>query len=252
MGFFIALRFLTVIPFLRRREIGPEELGRAIVYFPLVGVVIGLFLVFLNWLLGLALPPSLTRVLLVVSLAAVTGGLHLDGLADTFDGLAVRGSAEDRWQVMRDSRSGAFGIISVSCLLLVKYIALNSIPAGQLLPALVLMPVVSRWAMVYAIFAFPYARPSGLGKLFKQEVNRARFIAATVIALAAAVALAQLAGLFIMASGWLVAAATAAYFKSRFNGLTGDTYGALNEITEVAALILVYVFAGYSGLPFWR
>jgi adenosylcobinamide-GDP ribazoletransferase len=252
MGFITALRFLTVIPFLRRREIGPEELGRAMVYFPLVGVVIGLLLVLLNWLLGLVLPPSLTRVLLVVSLAAITGGLHLDGLADTFDGLAAHGSAEDRRQVMRDSHSGAFGVISVSCLLLVKYVALNSIPATWLLPALVLIPAVSRWAMVYAIFAFPYARPSGLGKMFKQGVNRTRFVIATVITLAAAVALARLAGLFVMAGGWLVAAATAAYFKGRFDGLTGDTYGALNEITEVAALILFFVFAGYSGSLWWR
>jgi adenosylcobinamide-GDP ribazoletransferase len=250
MGFLTALRFLTVIPLPRRREIGPEEVGRSIAYFPLVGVIIGLLLVFLNWLLGLALPAPLTRVLLVVALAAVTGGLHLDGLADTFDGLAVHGTAEERWQAMRDSRSGAFGVISVSCLLIVKFVALNSIPSGVLLPALVIMPVVSRWVMVYAILAFPYARPSGLGKLFKQGANRVRFIVATVIALAATVLLGQLAGLGIMAGGWLIAMAMAYYFKGKFGGLTGDTYGALNEITEVTALVLVCIFAGYFRLPF--
>jgi adenosylcobinamide-GDP ribazoletransferase len=250
MGFFTALRFLTVIPLPRRSEIGPEEVGRSIVYFPLVGLIIGLLLVFLNWLLGLALPASLTRVLLVVALAAVTGGLHLDGLADAFDGLAVQGTAEERWEAMRDSRSGAFGVISVSCLLIVKFVALNSVPSSVLLPALVVMPVVSRWVMVYAIFAFPYARPTGLGKLFKQGVSRSRFVVATIIALAAVLLLGQLAGLGIMVGGWLTAMAMAYYFKGKFSGLTGDTYGALNEITEVAALVLVCMFTRYFRFLF--
>jgi adenosylcobinamide-GDP ribazoletransferase len=245
MGFLTALRFLTIMPLPGHREIGPEEVGRSIVYFPLVGLIIGLLLVFLNWLLGLALPASLTRVLLVAALAAVTGGLHLDGLADTFDGLAVHSTAEERWQAMRDSRSGAFGVISVSCLLIVKFVALNSVPSNVLLPALVIMPVVSRWVMVYGIFAFPYARPSGLGKLFKQGTNQLRFIVATIITLAAALLLGQLAGLGIMAGGWLIAMALAYYFKGKFGGLTGDTYGALNEITEAAALILVCMLTGY-------
>jgi adenosylcobinamide-GDP ribazoletransferase len=151
---------------------------------------------------------------------------------------------------MRDSRSGAFGIISICCLLLVKFVALSSVPSGVLLPALVIMPVVSRWVMVYAVFAFPYARPSGLGKVFKEEANRKRFIIATVIALLIVLLTGRLAGLSIMTGGWLVAMAAAFYFKSKLGGLTGDTYGALNEMTEAAVLIFACLLAGYFRFPF--
>ena len=243
-----ALRFLTIIPLPGRREASTEELGRSIVYFPLVGVIIGLILVGLNWLLGLLLPSALTNVLLVVSLVAVSGALHLDGLVDTCDGLAVGKTVEERWRVMDDSRAGGFGIIGVCCLLLVKYVALNNVPDNWLMPTLVLMPVLSRWAMVYALFAYPYAKPSGLGKVFKQEASRLRFTIATLIALVAAVILARLAGLVIMFGIWVIALAVAFYLKGKFGGLTGDTYGAINEVTEVCVLILVCLLAHIQWL----
>jgi len=200
----------------------------------------------LNWLLGLLLSSALTNVLLVVSLVAVSGALHLDGLVDTCDGLAGGKTVEERWRVMDDSRAGGFGIIGVCCLLLVKYVALNNVPASWLMPTLVLMPMLSRWAMVYALFAYPYAKPSGLGKVFKQGASRLRFIVATLIALVAAVILAQLSGFVIMLAIWVIALAVATYLKGKFGGLTGDTYGAINEVAEVCILILVCLLA-HSG-----
>jgi adenosylcobinamide-GDP ribazoletransferase len=197
----------------------------------------------LNWLLGLLLPSALTNVLLVVSLVAVSGALHLDGLVDTCDGLAVGKTVEERWRVMDDSRAGGFGIIGVCCLVLVKYVALNNVPDNWLMPTLVLLPVLSRWAMVYALFAYPYAKPSGLGKVFKQGASRLRFTIATLIALVVAVILARLAGLVIMLAIWVIALAVAFYLKGKFGGLTGDTYGAINEVTEVCVLILVCLLA---------
>jgi adenosylcobinamide-GDP ribazoletransferase len=202
----------------------------------------------LNWLLGLLLPSALTNVLLVVSLVSVSGALHLDGLVDTCDGLAGGKTVEERWQVMDDSRAGGFGIIGVCCLLLVKYVALNNVPASWLMQTLVLMPLLSRWAMVYALFAYPYAKPSGLGKVFKQGTRRLRFIVATVITLAVAVILAQLAGFVIMLAIWVMALAVATYLKGKFGGLTGDTYGAINEVAEVCVLILVCLLAHIGWL----
>ena len=239
---------MTIIPLPGQREASPEELGRSIVYFPLVGVIIGLILVGLNWLLGLLLPLALTNVLLVVSLVAVSGALHLDGLVDTCDGLAGGKTVEERWRVMDDSRAGGFGIIGICCLLLVKYVALNNLPARWLMPTLVLMPLLSRWAMVYALFAYPYAKPSGLGKVFKQGASRLRFVVATVITLVAAAVLAQLAGFIIMLAIWVIAPAVATYLKGKFGGLTGDTYGAINEIAEVCVLILVCLLAHLGWL----
>jgi len=247
MDFLAAFRFLTIIP-LPGRQPSPKEVGRSIAYFPLVGVIIGLILALLNWLLGLVLPPALVNVLLVVSLAAISGGLHLDGFVDTCDGMVGHKTVAERWRVMKDSRAGAFGIIGVCLLLLVKYVSLNNVPASWLVPTLLLMPVLSRWAMVYAVFAYSYAKPSGLGKVFKREADLSAFLVATVVALAVAILPAQLSGLIIMFGTWIIVTALAFYLKNRFGGLTGDTYGAINEIAEVLVLILVCLLARIGWL----
>ena len=241
MSFLAAVKFLTIIPI--PREASPEELGRSVTYFPVVGVIIGLILAGLNWLLGWLLPPSVVNVLLIAFMVIISGGLHLDGLVDTCDGIAGHKTVEERWQVMHDSRAGGFGVIGVCCLLLVKYISLNNVPETLMMTTLVLMPVVSRWAMVYAIFAYPYARPSGLGTAFKQAASWWRLAVATLIALVVALVLARLAGLAIMVGIWVIVLMMAAYLKRRFSGLTGDTYGAINEVAEVGVLIFVCLLA---------
>ena len=231
------------MPVPRRREVAPEELARSTGFFPLVGIIIGLILAGSYWLLHFVLPLSVVSGLLLTGVAVLSGGLHLDGFVDTLDGLGGHKTAEARWQVAHDSHAGAFGIVGVFFLLLVKYVTLNSIPETLMMPTLVLMPVVSRWTMVYAIFAYPYARPSGLGKVFKEGASWHRFLLATFIALAIAIPLFRLAGLVIMLGVWVTALAMAYYMKRKFSGLTGDTYGAINEVAEVAVLILVCLLA---------
>jgi len=208
-------------------------------------------LVALNWLLGLGLPSTVVNALLLAFLVIITGALHLDGFADTCDGIAGHKSVEERWQVMRDSRVGAFGIIGIVLLLLVKYVSLNSLPATSIIPTLIFMPVVSRWSMTYTIFAYPYARSSGLGTPFKQETSRSGFIIATVTALVVALALLpwwQLTGLVVMFGVWLITVMLATYFRHRFSGLTGDNYGTINEVAEAFVLILV-ILLYRLGLP---
>ncbi len=251
MRFLAALKFLTIIPLPWRREASPEEIGRSIGYFPVIGLIIGLILAGLNWLLSLFLPSAVVNGLLIVSMVVISGALHLDGFVDTCDGIAGHKTVEDRWRVMHDSRAGAFGIVGVFLLLLVKYVSLNSVPEDLLVVTLVLMPVVSRWAMVYTVFAYPYARPAGLGKIFKQGASWQGFTIATVITLAVAIGLARLAnityfylaGLAIMLAIWVIVVAMATYLKRKFAGLTGDTYGAINEVAEVCVLILVCLLA---------
>ena len=239
----MALKFLTIIPLPRQPEVSSEELGRSIGYFPLVGIIIGLILVGLNWLLSLLLPPAVVNALLITGLVVISGALHLDGFVDTCDGIAGHKTPEERWEVMHDSRAGAFGIVGVVLLLLVKYISLNNIPEPLMVVTLLLMPVLSRWAMVYAVSAYPYARPTGLGKVFKQGASWPRLVIATLIALAVAISLTRLAGLAIMLAIWVIIIVIAAYLKRKFSGLTGDTYGAINELAEVGVLIFVLLLA---------
>lgn len=251
MSLLAALKFLTIIPLPYRQGDRPDEIGRSVVYFPVVGLLIGLILAGLNWLLNLFLPAGMVNALLITALVAISGALHLDGFVDTCDGLAGHKPAEERWKVMRDSRVGAFGVVGVVLLLLVKFAALNSIPPALLTPTLIMMPVLSRWAMVYALFAYPYARQQGLGREIRQAISWPRFSAATVITLAFIIAAAwignfsyyYLAGLALMLGIWVIIILMAAYFRKMFSGLTGDTYGAINETAEVWVLILVTALA---------
>lgn len=251
MSFLAVLRFLTIISPSWQREVRQEELGRSAVYFPVVGIIIGLVLAGLNWVLSPFLPRMMANVLLLAGLVVITGALHLDGFADTCDGIGGHKSPEARWQVMSDSRVGGFGMIGAVLLLLVKYISLNSVPGTWLMATLLLMPVVGRWAMVYAIFAYPYAKPSGLGRVIKQQTDWQKFGLATVMTLGVATGLAWwtnvtyfwLAGLAIVAVIWVIIMAVAAYLKGKFAGLTGDTYGAISEVAEVGVLVMVSLLA---------
>jgi adenosylcobinamide-GDP ribazoletransferase len=250
LSFLAALQFLTSIPLPGRREASPEELGRSTAYFPLVGLIIGLVLAGLNWLLSLILPPAVVSALLLVSLVVITGALHLDGFSDTCDGIAGHKPVEERWRVMRDSHTGAFGVIGIALLLLVKYASMNSIPPALMAATLIFMPVASRWAMVYAIFVYPYARPSGLGTAFKQNTRWLRFTVATLITLAVSVALFpffSIMGFLLIAGIWVVTVILSTYLKHKFSGLTGDTYGAINEVAEATALILVSLIYHVAG-----
>jgi len=251
LSFLAALQFLTGIPVRLKRELSPAQLGRATAYFPLVGLIIGGILAGLNWLLNLILPAAVVNVLLIVALVILTGALHLDGFADTCDGIAGHKPVAERWKVMRDSRTGAFGVVGVALLLLVKYVSLDNVPPASMTAVLLFMPVVSRWAMVYAIFAFRYARPEGLGTAYKNATRWPQITAATVFTLAVAAALYPLfsvTGFLLILGVWIIATAFAFYLKYKFAGLTGDTYGAINEVAEVMTLIFVIVIAGSTTL----
>lgn len=233
-----AFQFLTIAP-LRRASQG-REIGQSVAWFPLVGLVIGGLLYGLDRLLELAFPEILVNILLVVALIVVTRALHLDGFIDTCDGLAGGGSPEARLSVMRDSRVGAFGVVGACSLILLLFVSLTVLPEAYRMEALVLMPAISRWTMVYAILAYSYARKDqGLGTAFKEGAGWLRGVAATLVTLAACVGLMRLEGLAVMAAAWLVALLVATCLSRKLGGLTGDAYGAINEVVQVAVLILI-------------
>ena len=253
MRFFAALSFLTAIRLPLRRAATPEEVGGSLGYFPLVGLLIGGVLAALSLGLNMILSATVVNVLVLAALVVITGALHLDGFADTCDGLGGHRTAEERWEVMRDSRVGAFGVIGIAALLLVKYVTLNSIPMSLMPAALLAMPVAGRWAMAYAVVAFPYARPSGMGAAFKQHGGHWSLVTATAITLALMTGTAWLAdipgffmaGPILLALVWIVTASGGAFLKKRFLGLTGDSYGFLNETAELSVLLLF-------SLAFWN
>ena len=246
MGFWAAIQFLTIFPTPRHHEADAKISGQSLLYFPLVGLILGAILYGIYYGLSFILPALVVNALLVIALVILTGAHHLDGWVDTCDGVTAGKSKEERLAIMSDTKVGVFGIVGAILLLLLKYVSLSSAPA---LPALLLMPTLSRWAMVSAIFVFPYAKSSGMGLAFKQGANWQRFTIATAIAMIIAIGTLKLWGLTLiaailwgpatMAALWLIILGIASYFRSRLGGLTGDNYGAINEIAEVLVLLII-------------
>ena len=241
MNFLAAFQFLTILPV--KRSFTSEQTGRSAAWFPVVGLVIGAVLFGLHYILNLVLPSGVVNGLLLAALVWMSGGLHLDGLADTIDGLAGHRTPERRLEIMRDSRIGGIGAVGLFLVLIIEYVSLNSIPDKWIPFTLLLAPAVSRWAMVNAIFMYPYARPEGLGKAFKAAVGRSEFIIATFLTLLLAVILFPTAGPVIAAGAWIISILAALYIKKQIGGLTGDSYGAINEIAFVTVLLEMNILA---------
>lgn len=239
---FFALQFLTIVPPLVRRPPRPADLGAADAFFPAVGLAIGCLLAGLDAILAGLVAPPVRDVLLVVVLAAVTGALHLDGLADSFDGLFGGRDAESRLAVMRDPRAGAYGVVALVCVLLLKVAALSALRGEARTLALVVAPCLGRWAIVQATWSFPYARREGLGRGFKDGVRGGHVAIAGLSALAAATWLIGPVGLAAFAAAIAVVWAAGTAMAGRLGGLTGDTYGALCEVVETGVLVAL-------GLP---
>lgn len=243
MTFLIAWQLLTSIP-LGRRGLTVQRPGRSMAWFPLVGLIIGAILAGLDFLLAPVLPDLPATALVLVAWVALTGGLHLDGFVDCCDGLLVAKPAEQRLEIMKDSRVGAFGVIGVVCLLLVKFSALATLAPGDRLGWLLVVPTLSRWTMVWAAWRYPLARRDGFAAWFRAGLSWPHVLVAGSTALAVALLIGRLAGLGSFAAIWLFTILFAIWVQRRIPGLTGDVYGALNELAEVVGLLFVILVVG--------
>jgi adenosylcobinamide-GDP ribazoletransferase len=188
------------------------------------------------WLGSGQLPAPVLAAILVALLAALTGGLHVDGLADVFDGVSGgHGDRERIMAIMRDSRVGAHGALAVLLVLMVKVFALSEIVRLQRLEMVMLFPVVARAAVVALIVLFPYLREAGMGRGFKQRASGRHLLGAWAVG-----------GVGVGFAGWeaavpaaisvLTALAVGVWMQRRLGGLTGDVYGAAVELAEAAFL----------------
>ena len=237
MGVLNAVRFLTILPIPMRKNITERDLGRAAAWFPAVGLLLG-GLLYLSFRIFSLLSPSLTvNAIILVFWIILTRGFHLDGLADTADGIGGGLNREKKLAIMKDSRIGAFGVLALFCLLLLKFVFLVELEGEFYLRALILAPVSGRWIMVLAIFTFPSAKNGGMGERFKKHCRVMEIIIATFIAFVCAYFTLGFLGIALLLSIGTVVMATALAFTVTLGGLTGDTYGALCEIGEVATLL---------------
>jgi adenosylcobinamide-GDP ribazoletransferase len=191
-------------------------------------------LALVNRLLDPVASPGLASVALVTVLAFLTGGLHLDGLGDTFDGLGAGGDRARILRVMDDSHTGAFGLTAIVLLLFFKIHAIESIDAERW-RALLAAPMLGRWAMVLLGYRSQAAKP-GLGSNLIDHLENQHVFLATFITLMPVAALLHGFGVALMIGIAIFALASKKYFYRRLGGVTGDTFGAVGELSETAVL----------------
>jgi adenosylcobinamide-GDP ribazoletransferase len=233
-AFLSAVQFLTVIPCGRRLAFDARE---ALPFFPLGGLLIGAVLAGIHAISGLWWPAPVVGLLDVVGLVVLTGALHLDGLADTADGLYGYRPPEQALEIMKDSRIGAMGSVTVICCLAAKWAGLANI-SGHAPLLLLLVPAYARSAVLFGIKLLPYGRPDGgTGHaFFKTPVGVRDFWG---VGLLAGISLLSARALVGFNLGFAVTVfAILAWYRKKIGCITGDMLGAMIEVTE-AALFLV-------------
>jgi adenosylcobinamide-GDP ribazoletransferase len=232
-----AFQFLTIFPTFIRRMFTPQEMGRAVAWFPLVGVALGFFLYGVNTLAQWIFPVSVSAAITLFAWVILTRAFHLDGFMDMCDGLFGGFNPERRLEIMKDSRMGAFGVAGGILVLLTEFAALSS--STNVFAALVLATTLGRWASPLIIYSFPYARQDGLGIEMKRNVRIQELVIGTLIAgLTSWLAAGGWQGFVLMLGAAMVAFLVAWYTMRLIHGLTGDTYGTVTTLVEMLILIV--------------
>ena len=242
-NFIHAIQFLTIFTVSRKEKVTEGDLARSVVYFPFVGFLLGVILVYTDKALSYALPHTIGNALLILISVLLTRALHIDGLADTLDGLMGGSDKESRLRIMKDSRLGTAGALGIVFVLLVKYLCLNNLFNDDKTEALLVAPVLSRWSQALMVFRTNYVREQGMGRAFVGHLR------ATGLAVSSAVALGITAYLLWLPAAYLIAGTLALtligrwYLGRKLGGVTGDAIGAVSELHEVLTFLLFVILA---------
>ena len=264
----IALQFLTIIPIRVKGNIREDDIGGSSLFFPVAGAVQGAIILLSAMVLtGIFCSRTachateIVSVLIVLVLIILNKGLHLDGLADTFDALGVVSTGnetvdrEKRLSAMKDSRIGVMGAMAIVFTILIKFILLNALfltgSSVTVYLLLFIMPVFSKWAMVPAMYHGTSAREDGIGRIFIEHASLKQVVVSTLLTMVLigaalcvyaittpdpATKLLLLGSMLIILYGFSFISVS--FFKKRFGGITGDTLGAISELSEVLFLLL--------------
>lgn len=240
-SFLAAFRFLTIIPIPGTLGTAEDDLVGCVPYIPIVGIIIGAIAGAAAFGLAQIAPPVITAIVLIVFLLKISGGLHMDGLADTADGFNSSRKRERILEIMRDSRIGPMGASAMCCVFFMKFAGLASANTPALWRIVALMPIAGRCLIVLQLAALPYARTDGLAQVFYRKPHRLHAVFATIILAAAAFLLLNWRGLILAAACLIVTVAFCLQARRKINGATGDTFGALCELGETTVALLAPV-----------
>ncbi|SDZ92940.1 cobalamin-5'-phosphate synthase [Desulfuromusa kysingii] len=242
--FFSALRFLTILPVPESWCGDANSFHKSPNWYPLVGLMIGLLLALLDLFLCWLLPVSVASVLLLLAMIAISGALHMDGLADSADAWFSSRGPEQMLEIMKDSRSGPMGVVAITIVLLLKLMLLIALPEAWRWQIIVLMPLAGRCVLPVLSSQLPYARTHGTAAFTNEDFNCSRVsIAFATLLIPALVLSGWTSGLIIVSSvcfgGWLLGA----YSRRKIGGFTGDTLGATCELVELLPALCTVILA---------
>jgi len=236
--FLIALQFLTLFPVRLKGLPDEATVGRSLLYYPLVGLLLGLLLAALAWV-GSGVPTRLHAAVLLAFWVALTGALHLDGLADSADAwIGGLGDREKTLAIMKDPYCGPAAVVTLVLVLLIKFAALEHILTTETWTALVLVPVLGRTTPLLLFLTTPYVRPGGLGAALAGHLPHRAAMLSAALAAAGTLLVAHLPGLWMLITAAVVLVAARRQCIERLGGITGDTVGAVIELTELAAIVV--------------
>jgi adenosylcobinamide-GDP ribazoletransferase len=238
--FICSLQFLTTIPIPGNYVKGENDLAHSMAFYPVVGLILGLISVLLYRVSGLCFIPTVSLVITFILSIILTGGLHIDGFADMCDGFYVGKNKTEILTIMKDSHIGTMAVIGIFCLLILKLSLLYSLlQKEKLLIGLILVPTVSRWIMAVIASSYPYARSEGTAKPFVQNAGIKEIFFSSLFAAIISFAIYGWVGILIAMVTLLFSFIIAHWVQSQIGGVTGDILGGLNEMAEIAALLLL-------------
>jgi adenosylcobinamide-GDP ribazoletransferase len=245
--FLLALQFLTIIHITQALPFDERSFGRSVAFFPLVGALLGALVWAVDIVLQGIVPLTLRNLTLVAALALLSRGLHFDGLADSADGLFGSYDRDRRLAIMKDSRIGTFGTLALVGVVLCKVRALDLLPGSGREIALLLGPLLSRWAYVVMGYRAIPARRDGLGAILVRNVFFRELAVASSIALFVTILVGGGYGLTVLALALVLTLGITRLCTARLGGVTGDTFGAAGELVETA--VFCFVAVSFSPHP---
>lgn len=249
-SFLSAISFLTIIPVPHRYAVERTNLSKTSIFFPVVGLLIGLFVSGIGYLLYHIFPAQVATIFVVALLASASGALHLDGLADTCDGFLSARPRDKVLAIMRDSRVGTMGVVGIIFLVIIKWTSLANVSAGARWATIVLMPLTGRTALLVMMALLPYARSEGgLASAFLGHNGLKWWGVCIGIVLLVIISIMGFGkvGVIITATSLGVILVFCGYCYGKIGGYTGDTLGAICEISEVLPALMALVILRGGG-----
>ena len=241
--FIFALTFLTRIPVPFKIEYNKKLPGRSMAFYPLVGIIIGVIVVLFDRCSMFIFSLPVRNTIVLIGFICVSGGLHLDGFMDTVDGIFSGRKSSRIKDIMHDSQIGAFGVIALFLLLLLKFNLLLELQGVNRISVLIMMPALGRFMIILAAKYFPLSDSSKLGRDFIKGCDRIQVFISCIWILFLFLCLyyfysfSAIIFLIILSLCILISLIVGTAVVSKIDGLTGDVYGAISEIAEVVVLI---------------